>query len=98
MIEAKRKKVEKESSFRLAILLKLYILITLYVAAIIIRIEHATCLDLLMNQKQVPNPLGKHPKTILAMKMCSVTIPVTNSMAARNPMIWLKMDLFCFCL
>ena len=95
MIEAKRKKADKESSFRPAIFLKLYIPITLYVAAVIIRMEHATCLNLFMNQKQVTIPLGKHPKNILAMKMCSVMIPVINSMAARNAMIWLKMDLFC---
>ena len=95
MTEAIRKNRDKKSSFSPAILLKLYVRIILYVVAMAISMVYVACLNPLMNQKKVPNPLGKHLKSILAMKMCSVTIAVTNSMVAMYPMIWLKMDLFC---
>ena len=94
MTEAMRKKSDKKSSFSPAILLKLYVLIILYVVAMTNRSVYVASLNPFVNQKKVPNPLGKHRMNTLAMKMCSVANAVTNSMAAMNPMIWLKMDLF----
>ena len=78
IIEAMRKKTDKKSSLSPAILLKLYVLIILYVIPMLKSMVYVACLKPFVNQKKVPSPLGKHPKSILAMKMCSVTIAVPN--------------------